>query len=30
VCINCWCCHEICPSKAVMIDKSWLARKLLR
>jgi uncharacterized protein (DUF362 family)/Pyruvate/2-oxoacid:ferredoxin oxidoreductase delta subunit len=29
-CINCWCCHEICPSKAVFIDKSWLARRFVR
>ena len=30
LCINCWCCHEICPSKAVFIDKSWLAKRFIR
>ncbi|MBN2226027.1 MAG: DUF362 domain-containing protein [candidate division Zixibacteria bacterium] len=29
-CINCWCCHELCPSKAVFVDQSWLARKFIR
>ena len=30
LCINCWCCHELCPEKAVYVKKSWLARKFLR
>ncbi|SYZ72979.1 conserved hypothetical protein [Candidatus Zixiibacteriota bacterium] len=30
VCINCWCCHELCPSRAVFVDQSWLARKFIR
>ncbi len=30
LCINCWCCHELCPSKAVFVDRSWLARKFIR
>ena len=29
LCINCWCCHEICPADAVFIDKSWLARRFI-
>jgi uncharacterized protein (DUF362 family)/Pyruvate/2-oxoacid:ferredoxin oxidoreductase delta subunit len=29
-CINCWCCHELCPDKSVYIDKSWLAEKFIR
>jgi len=30
ICINCWCCHEICPEKSVYVDKSWLANKFIR
>ncbi|PKK82867.1 MAG: hypothetical protein CVT49_11800 [candidate division Zixibacteria bacterium HGW-Zixibacteria-1] len=30
LCINCWCCHELCPEKAVAVRKSWLARKFIR
>ena len=29
-CINCWCCHELCPSKALFVDQSWLAKKFIR
>lgn len=29
-CITCWCCHEICPAHAISVEKSWLARKLVR
>lgn len=29
-CITCWCCHEICPEHAISVEKSWLARKLVR
>lgn len=29
-CINCWCCHELCPEKSVYIDRSWLAEKFIR
>ncbi len=30
LCINCWCCHELCPSKSVYVNKSWLAEKFIR
>jgi uncharacterized protein (DUF362 family)/Pyruvate/2-oxoacid:ferredoxin oxidoreductase delta subunit len=30
LCINCWCCHELCQSKAVYVEQSWLARKFIR
>jgi len=30
ICINCWCCHEMCPEKSVYIDRSWLAKKFIR
>ena len=30
LCINCWCCHELCPEKAVYVHKSWLAKKFIR
>jgi len=26
-CIQCFCCHEVCPHKAVEIKRNWLARK---
>ncbi|MCX6828632.1 MAG: DUF362 domain-containing protein [candidate division Zixibacteria bacterium] len=29
-CINCWCCHELCPSKSVFVNQSWLAKKFIR
>jgi len=29
-CINCWCCHELCPEKSVYINRSWLASKFIR
>ncbi|MEP0828522.1 MAG: 4Fe-4S binding protein, partial [bacterium] len=29
-CINCWCCHESCPSKAVEIEQSWLAERFIK
>jgi uncharacterized protein (DUF362 family)/Pyruvate/2-oxoacid:ferredoxin oxidoreductase delta subunit len=30
LCINCWCCHELCPEKSIYINKSFLARKLIK
>jgi len=30
LCINCWCCNELCPDQSVFVDKSWLAKKLIR
>jgi uncharacterized protein (DUF362 family)/Pyruvate/2-oxoacid:ferredoxin oxidoreductase delta subunit len=30
LCINCWCCHELCPDKAVYVNQSWLAKKFIR
>lgn len=29
-CIRCFCCHELCPKKAVEIRKHWLYEKLLK
>jgi uncharacterized protein (DUF362 family)/Pyruvate/2-oxoacid:ferredoxin oxidoreductase delta subunit len=29
-CINCWCCHELCPSSAIYVNQSWLAKKFIR
>ncbi|NQV18871.1 MAG: DUF362 domain-containing protein [Armatimonadetes bacterium] len=29
-CINCMCCHELCPSNAVYIKKSFLAKYLIK
>ena len=26
-CVQCMCCHELCPENAVEIKLSWLARK---
>ncbi len=30
LCINCWCCHELCTDKSVFVDQSWLAKKFIR
>ncbi len=30
LCISCWCCHELCPEKAVFINKSFLAKRFIR
>jgi uncharacterized protein (DUF362 family)/Pyruvate/2-oxoacid:ferredoxin oxidoreductase delta subunit len=30
LCINCWCCHELCPDRSVFVDQSWLAKKFIR
>ncbi|MFH2035343.1 MAG: DUF362 domain-containing protein [Candidatus Zixiibacteriota bacterium] len=30
LCINCWCCHELCPEKSVFVNKSLLAKKLIK
>jgi uncharacterized protein (DUF362 family)/Pyruvate/2-oxoacid:ferredoxin oxidoreductase delta subunit len=30
LCINCWCCHELCPEKSIFVNKSLLARKFIR
>jgi uncharacterized protein (DUF362 family)/ferredoxin len=27
-CIQCYCCHEFCPSKAIQLRQTWLARYL--
>jgi Fe-S-cluster-containing hydrogenase component 2 len=27
VCVECLCCHEVCPHQAVRIKLSWLAGK---
>jgi len=27
-CVSCLCCHEICGSRAIELERSWLARKL--
>jgi len=29
-CVNCMCCHELCPEKAIYLEKSWLAKKIAR
>jgi uncharacterized protein (DUF362 family)/Pyruvate/2-oxoacid:ferredoxin oxidoreductase delta subunit len=29
-CINCLCCHEVCPNQAVFLEKSWLAKKMVK
>lgn len=29
-CIRCFCCHELCPKKAVSIKKHWLYDKLMK
>ena len=26
-CVECLCCHEVCPEDAVEVRLSWLARK---
>lgn len=30
LCISCWCCHELCRDKAIFVNKSVLAKKLIR
>jgi len=27
-CISCYCCQELCPEKAISINKHWLHRLL--
>lgn len=27
-CIRCFCCHELCPNRAVEIERGWLGRRL--
>jgi len=27
-CIMCFCCHELCPYKAIKLEKSWLVKRL--
>ena len=27
-CIHCYCCHELCPQKAVALRQNWLGRYL--
>ena len=27
-CIRCYCCHELCPHKAVELKRSWLGKLL--
>ncbi len=29
ICIRCYCCHELCPEQAVVLEKPWLGRMLL-
>ena len=29
-CIHCYCCHELCPQKAVELHQSWLGRLLTK
>lgn len=29
-CIRCYCCHELCPEEAVVLERPWLGRLLLR
>ncbi|HOH60794.1 MAG TPA: 4Fe-4S binding protein, partial [Candidatus Cloacimonadota bacterium] len=29
-CIKCMCCHEMCPSQAIDIHKSFVARMVTR
>lgn len=29
-CIECYCCSEMCPEEAMVVRKSWLARRLMR
>ena len=29
-CIHCYCCHELCPQRAVELHQSWLGRLLTK
>lgn len=30
ICIRCYCCHEICPSKCIDLKPNLLSRLLMR
>jgi len=29
-CIRCYCCHEVCPERAIDLETPWLARLMTR
>jgi len=29
-CIDCMCCHELCPNQSIFLNKSWLVKKFIK